>query len=321
MKRIGNLFYKICDYNNLLEAHNKAKKGKTHYREIQDIDANLDHHLCKLQLTLMSGEYRTSPYKIKTIQDKGKQRTIHVLPYFPDRIVHHAIMNICNEKWERSLIRDTFQSIKKRGTSDAFRRIKKHIKRDKPKYYLQVDIEKYYPNIDNEILKSVIRRSVKCAPTLTLLDEIIDSTKGVPIGNYLSQIFGNLYLSQFDWWVKQHTDVKGYFRYCDDLVFTHNDKAYLHQLRHEVESQLATLNLNIKPSWRITDLSSTGLDFVGYVFRSSNIALRRRIGYNFRKAKNPHSLCSYWGWIKPLASHSLWYHKIEGRHHENRIAA
>src|SRR5690606_9941326 len=112
----------------------------------------------------------------------------------PDRIVHHAIMIVCGDFWEKSLIRDTFQSLGGRGTSDARKRVQRFIQRNKPKYYLQIDISKYYPSINNNILKEVICKKIKCKRTLDLLYDIIDSCEGVPIGNYLSQIFGNLYL-------------------------------------------------------------------------------------------------------------------------------
>lgn len=318
MKRLGNTFTQICDYDNLVLAHKNARKGKTWYREVKEVDDDLHNHILAIQEMLLSGEYKTSSYKVKTIKDRKKERVIHVLPYFPDRIVHHAIMNICNSRWEKSLIRDTFQSIKGRGTSDAFNRVRSFIKKHSPKYYLQVDIKKYYPSINNNILKHTLRRTIKCKATLSLLDEIIDSVDGVPIGNYLSQIFGNLYLSSVDWWIKQDLGINGYFRYCDDLVLMGDDPKTLHHLKTLLENKLGELGLEIKPNWKVRDIADTGLDFVGYVFRDNKVTLRKSILKNFLSNNNKQALCSYWGWIKPTTSHSIWHKRIN-KINENTI--
>lgn len=310
MKRYGNLFEKIASKDVLYEAHRRAKKGKSWYKEVKEVDSNLDFYINHLHHLLISGNYTTSEYKIKTIKDRNKERVIHVLPYYPDRIVHHAIMIVCGDFWEKSLIRDTFQSLGGRGTSDARKRVQRFIQSNKPKYYLQIDISKYYPSIDNNILKEVICKKIKCKRTLSLLYEIIDSCEGVPIGNYLSQIFGNLYLSDFDWWVKQTLKIKGYYRYCDDLVFLHNDKSYLHSILPIIRDKLLGLGLSIKPNWRISDLHNTGLDFVGYVFYLDRIRLRKSIKRKFVKTKQLKSLASYWGWILPLQNKNIWSNKI-----------
>lgn len=309
MKRLNDVFEQIIDKKTLTISHMRAKKGKHWYKEVKQVDNDLKFYIDSLHHLLKSGNYKTSEYKIKTIKDRGKERVIHVLPYYPDRIVHHAVMMICGDKWEKSLIRDTFQSLKGRGTSDARKRIRSYIDNHKPNYYLQIDVSKYYPSIPNEGMKRVIRKTIKCKPTLKLIEEIIDSTKGVPIGNYLSQIFGNLYLSEFDWWIKQDKGVKAYYRYCDDIVILHDDKNYLHQLRKDIETKLSEYELKIKPCWKVSDLYNTGLDFIGYVFTLNNTRLRKKIKQNFvRSSENSHS--SYWGWIKPLKKQSLWYSKI-----------
>lgn len=310
MKRLGNTFEIICDRDTLIEAHYRAKKGKGWYRDVQAVDKDLDNHIDRLQESLLKGTYLTGKYTVKTIIDKGKERVIHILPYYPDRIVHHAIMIACGERWESALIRDTYQSIQKRGTSDAYRRVCKHLKKEEPLYYLQMDVQKFYPSIDNLQMKAVMRRYIKCPSTLKLLDEIIDSTEGLPIGNYLSQILGNLYLAEFDWWIKQELKIKGYFRYCDDLVITGNCKDELHQIRLLCEEKLAHIGLKIKPSWKVSDFKYTGLDFVGIVFRTDSIRLRDSIKVNLCKTKAPRSIVSYYGWTLKLPRNNIWYHKM-----------
>jgi len=99
------------------------------------------------------------------------------------------------------------------------KKLKKDLKNEvETKYCLKLDVRKFYPSVDHAILKRIIRRKIKDNKLLSLLDNIIDSAKGVPIGNYLSQYFGNLYLSRFDHWMKETNGVKYYHRYCDDIV-------------------------------------------------------------------------------------------------------
>lgn len=134
----------------------------------------------------MKGTYRTSTYKTFTIYEP-KERIIFKLPFYPDRIVHHAIMNILEPIWVSIFINNTYSCIKGRGIHKAVRDIQQDLKDiDGTKYCLKLDIKKFYPSIDHDVLKSIIRKKIKDEKLLNLLDGIIDSTDGVPIGNYLS---------------------------------------------------------------------------------------------------------------------------------------
>lgn len=315
MKRFNNLFEKIYEYDNLFLAHEKARKGKSYYKEVQKINNNPEKYLIKLQEDLKNQTYKTSKYEIEERVEGRKLRTIYKLPYFPDRIVHHAIMNIVGDIWVKTLIRDTYQSIKGRGIHLAAKRIRKILDENKEetKYCLKIDIKKFYPSIDNEILKQIIRKKIKDKNLLSLLDEIIDSTKGLPIGNYLSQIFGNLYLGEFDHWIKEKKAIKFYFRYCDDCIFLSSSKEELHKLRKETEDYLKdNLKLEVKKNWQIFPIDSRGIDFLGYIFYSSHTLLRKSIKDNFiKKTKNIlqnwenyssfkviNGIRSYEGWLK-----------------------
>lgn len=116
------------------------------------------------------------------------------------------------------------------------------------------------------MLKSILRRKLKDKRLLRLLDEIIDSADGVPIGNYLSQYFANLYLTYFDHWIKEQKRVKHYFRYADDIVILASDKSYLHSLMGEIRAYLGDLKLEVKGNWQVFPVAARGIDFVGYVF-------------------------------------------------------
>jgi len=321
MKRFGNLYERIYDIDNLKLAHKNARKGKRAYSEVCLVDAKQDHYLEKLHLILKNGEFKNSRYKIFTISDRGKQREIYKLPYFPDRIVHHAIMQILEPIWKSVLIRDTYQSIKGRGVHDGKKRIETVIRNDKPRYCLKFDVKKFYPSVNHDVLKTIIRQKIKCNRTLRLLDEIIDSAPGLPIGNYLSQYFGNLYLTYFDHWIKEYKGIKFYFRYCDDIIVFNNDKDFLHCLLQEIKEYFKIkLLLEIKSNYQVFPVSARGVDFLGFRFYYRYTLLRKTIVRNFKRKisivinKWPilskfyvvNGLMSYYGWIKCCNAYNLW---------------
>lgn len=236
MKRIGNLYNQICDIQNLRLADQKASNGKSEQYGVQKHNLNTETNLFHLQTSLLDKTYNTSEYTTFTIQDP-KERIIYRLPYYPDRITHHAIMNVLEPIFRSAFTADTYSCIKGKGIHAAVRSLKTAL-RDYTgtTYCLKLDIRKFYPSIDHDILKSLLRKKFKDNDLLWLLDNIIDSTQGVPIGNYLSQYFANFYLSYFDHWIKETKGVKYYFRYADDLVILSNDKAYLHGLLSEIRN-------------------------------------------------------------------------------------
>lgn len=320
MKRHGNLWSQIVDLDNIKSAHSLARRGKSYYTEVKMVDADLDRYAKEIQRMLVEKSFTTSPYDIQQRFDGRKVRTIYKLPYFPDRIVQHALLNVIGPILTNCFIRDSFQSILGRGTSDAMRRVRKLIAEKQPRYALKVDVEKYYPSIDNDLMKSAIRRKIKCSNTLFLIDDIINSTKGLPIGNYTSQHFGNLYLNQFDWWVKQELKPLGYFRYCDDIVVMGNSRNDLVQFCKKLVAKLEFIKLKIKPSWCIYDVARAGVNFVGYVFSHRSTKLRQSIAANFKASckkikfitdSNRSKLMAYKGWCRPVNAKALWRHNTK----------
>lgn len=325
MKRHGNLWEKIIDYDNLIIAHRNARRGKLYYTEVKEVDAFEDEFIKYLQYLLVSKKFNTSPYEISERFDGRKTRTIYKLPYYPDRIVQHALLQVCEPIWKPTFIRDTFQSITGRGTHDARKRVEKAIKNKPPQYALKFDINKYYPSVNNEKLKQICREKIKCKDTLWLIDNIIDSNEGLPIGNYTSQYFGNLYLRSFDWWVKQELKPNSYFRYCDDIVLLGNSAEELHNLKDLCFKKLSEeYNLSIKKDWQVFPVDVRRLDFVGFVFKSDSTRLRKTIAFNIKQkskqiCKSSHtmtpfetvnSIGSYWGWCKYANAKKYWYTNV-----------
>lgn len=274
MKRYGNLYSQICDIENIKLAYKKAKRGKSKYAAVKEFEKDYDNKILQIQEMLVNKTFTTGEYKVETIFDGKKERVLHKLLFFPDRIVHHCLMNIVAPVFKKSLIRDTFQSIEGRGTSDARRRIVKAVHSGKYTKALKVDIRKFYPSVDNNVLKEVIKRKIKCRDTLTLVFNIIDSCKGLPIGNYTSQYFGNLYLYQLDWVFSHKKDLQ-YLRYCDDIVILYNGS--LNNILKAVVKEVHKTKVTIKPTWVSTSLDNEGVDFAGTVATLVSKRLRKSI--------------------------------------------
>lgn len=281
MKRHGYLYEQIYNLENLQVALANAAKGKRGIRSVERVLADPDKYLSKLQDILSTERFVNGPYHVFNINERGKDRTIHSLPFFPDRIVHHAIIQVCAPIWIRSMVRDTYASIPGRGIHDGVRRLQRIVPHCDGHYALKCDITKFYPSVDHNKLKEVLRRQIKDPRLLRLLDTIIDSGPGVPIGNYLSQYFGNIVLNPFDHWLKEVKKVRMYFRYCDDFVIIHESKQYLHELRQEIESTLKGYGFRLKPNWQVFSISDRGIDFLGYRFWPHKTKLRKTTLRNF----------------------------------------
>ena len=322
MKRYNDIFPKIVDMENLKKAFKNAKKGKSHYHEVKMVAKDPDFYLSKIQEMLINGTYKTSKYETFIKNDKGKESEIYKLPFYPDRIIHWAIMLQIEPIFMKTFTTFTNASLKDRGIHRTLDQLDKMLlDKEGTKYCLKIDVEKFFPNINHDILKELLRKKFKDKLLLNLLDEIIDSIdgeKGVPIGNYLSQYFANFYLAYFDHWLKETKKCKYVLRYMDDIVILHSDKNFLHQLRKDISVYLdKNLKLKLKDNWQVYPVDSRGIDFVGYkTFRKYK--LLRKSTYKRMKTKciklekksllsfsDFCSVNSYLGWIKLCNGHNL----------------
>jgi RNA-directed DNA polymerase len=310
MKRFGGLYNRIISIDNLQLADIKARKGKGYQYGVKLHDRNQESNLIHLHEMLLSKTYTTSPYTVFKIYDP-KERDVYRLPYFPDRIVHHAVMNILEPIFVSVFTADTYSCIKKRGIHAAVAAIRETLRDQRgTQYCLKLDVKKFYPSVDHQVLKQLIRRKIKDNDLLWLLDDIIDSAEGLPIGNYLSQYFANFYLTYFDHWIKEVLRVRYYFRYADDLVILAAEKPYLHQVLASIRDYLISqLKLSVKDNYQVFPIQDRGIDFLGYVFYHSHIRLRKTIKQNFARAvirgNNPASMAAYWGWAKHCSANHL----------------
>lgn len=310
MKRKGYLYDKIISVDNLRIAHANASKGKSKNPDVIAFEKDIDANLQSLHESLKNKLFKNSAYRTFEITDP-KRRLIFCLPYYPDRIIHHAIMNYLEALFVACFTSDSYSCVKGKGVHAAAEAVKHALKDvSGTQFYVKLDIKKFYPSIDHDTLKLLLRRKIKDADLLWLLDLIIDSADGIPIGNYLSQYFANFYLTYFDHWLKEEKRVKYYFRYADDIVVLADNKPYLHDLFNDMRNYLAdNLKLQVKGNYQVSPVADHGIDFVGYVFFHTHTMLRKRIKKNFArtmvKKRNAASQASYVGWAKHCNSKNL----------------
>lgn len=324
-KRMRNIYHLVFDPENMLKAQYNAQKGKGDRKEIKRFNENISDCLDALYWELRDETYMPSRYRIMKIHDP-KERDIMIAPFFPDRIVHHCIINVLGQHWLKIFTKNTYSCIKGRGTHKCMLDVRNALMRDRKgtTYCLKTDIRKYYDNVDHAALKRILRYTIADESMLKLLDKIVDSNgieKGLPIGNYTSQYFANLYLAYFDHWVVEELAplIKRmfgckiyYFRYMDDMVFLANDKDALHYVLDMAGLYLgAELKVEFKHNWQVFPVDARGIDFVGFKQTHFGIFLRKSILKRFYKKSvkvakhNPirdetdikHLFPSEYGWV------------------------
>ena len=300
MKREKDLWAKITSTANLAEALYNASRGKGHYREVRRAMQSPLALVYQLHELLESGSFNNSKYHVFKRKCSRKIRLISRLPFYPDRIVHHAVVRVLEPIFMSMFIDQTYSTIPGRGVHLAVSHIKKSLlKKEDTRYCLKIDINKYYPSINHDILLSQIKRKIKDRRTLALIEEIIRSAPGVPIGNLISQWFGNIYTAGFDRFVKETLKCKYYYRYCDDMIFLSSNKETLRSWLYMIRKYLYDeLKLSIKGNYQIFLIDKRGIDFLGYRFFPGYTLVRKSIITSMkRKLHKERSMASYYGWL------------------------
>lgn len=283
MKRQGHLLEKIATLENLQLAYHKAQKGKAGKKEVFEYGQRLQEHLPNLQKQILSGQVEIGNYRYFTIYDP-KKRLICAAP-FGQRVLHHALMNICHPFFEQVQIFDSYASRPGKGTYAALERAAEYNKRYH--WFLKLDFRKYFDSLDHAIINEQLNTLFKDRRLLEIFAEIIASYqvtphKGVPIGNLTSQYFANHYLAKADHYVKETLKVPAYVRYMDDMVLWHDDKSQLmeagQKFKQYTEEKLA---LTLKPFCLNKNIH--GLPFLGYLVYPNTIRLAHRSRTRFIK--------------------------------------
>lgn len=328
MKRVGNIYQKICEPGNIREAIIKSSLGKRNKRVVKGVLGDIDHYVSEVQQMLTGKSFIPSPHETKNIWDgaKKKERIICIPKYYPDQIVHWALILQIQGVMMKGMYPYNCGSVPGRGTGLGQKALRKWINRDYKgtKYCFKMDISKYYPSVDISILKQMFRKKIKDQDCLWLIDSILDShPDGLPIGNYTSQWFANFFLQDMDHFVKEKLHVKYYVRYIDDLVMLGPNKRELHKARKQLFEYLATLHLKPKGDWQVFPINKRAIDFLGFRFFRNKTILRKRNSLRIRRRaskiakketlnyKDATAMISYWGWIKRSNSYRFYNEVIK----------
>jgi retron-type reverse transcriptase len=310
MKRYGNLWSQITAFENLLQASKQAQKGKRFRPNVLSFNYQLETELFQLQTELQTQTYIPGEYHTFEIYEP-KPRLISAAPY-RDRVVHHALCNVIVPIFDRGFISDSYANRVGYGTHRALRRFVEFARSSR--YVLQCDIQKYFPSIDHDILKSILFKKLKCPETIGLMDTIIncsnpqvpvleyfpgddlftpnDRRRGLPIGNLTSQFFANCYLNELDHFVKRSLKCQKYLRYVDDFALFSDDRSFLAEARSAIEEFLCQLRLKIHPIKSQLFETAIGANFVGFRVLSDRIRVRND---NLRRGrKRMHQLETDW---------------------------
>ncbi|MCP4379507.1 MAG: RNA-dependent DNA polymerase [bacterium] len=288
MKRIGNLFEQIVQFDNLQRAAHKAFRGSKKYTPAgARFYFQMESELLCLEEELRSGSYRPQPYRSFRIYEP-KERLISASD-FRDRVVHHAICNVLEPIFERGMIFDSYACRRGKGAHAAIARSQYFARRFR--YVLKCDIRKHFESLDHAVLQQILARKIKDRRVLALLSTIIEHAvphyrpgQGLPIGALTSQLFANLYLNELDHLLKERLQVTGYLRYMDDFLLFGLNKQRLRDWLVRLRDYLhTTLRLDLKEeALRLLPVSE-GIPFLGFRVFPGLIRLDRRQQIRFRR--------------------------------------
>ena len=273
MRRVGHLIEHVADTDNLLLAFYKAQRGKQGKAEVVRYREHLDKRIAELQQQLLAGIVRVGEYCTFYVYDPKKR--LICAAAFGERVLHHALMNVCHPFFERHLISSTYATRIGKGTYKALEHA--HRAMNRYRYVAKLDVRKYFDSVDHAVLKLQLRRIFKDKALLTVFDAIIDSYHtdvghGLPIGNLTSQYFANHYLSSCDHYIKETLHVPEFVRYMDDMLLFGNDCDELRHCVNEIETYANTfLHLHIKPP--IVVSTNVGVPFLGYRLKKFRVGL------------------------------------------------
>lgn len=266
----------------IYRAHCRARKGKTTRSSVVDVDLRPMVYVTHILNVLRDGIYVPSRFREFTVTDP-KKRLVLALPYV-DRIVHQwLIEEFIKPYYLPRFIKDSYACIPGRGSHAAVKCIQgymRDMRKRQGKYYIvKMDISKYFYNIDRDVLFKILKRVITNPQLLDLLHTIIFSDEarvGIPIGNYTSQYFANIYLNELDRYCKHNLGVKYYVRYMDDFILLAPNKRKARRWYREIQRYAESyLHLKLNPKSCFYP-SSHGLDFVGYKIMNNCLRLRQR---------------------------------------------
>ncbi len=310
MVKFNTPYQNIITVQNLLHAWEAFFGGKKKKSDVILFQAKLMDNIFELHQVLTSKTYCHGGYRSFNISDP-KPRNIHKASV-RDRLLHHLLYQELYPYFERQFIHDSYSCRLEKGTHKAirqFERMARKASRNNTRtcWVLKCDIKKFFANIDHVVLKEIFAKYIKDKDVLWLLGRVIDSFNtpgrqgaGLPLGNLTSQLFVNIYMNEFDQFVKRKLKAKYYIRYADDFVVLSTDKEWLCRQIPEITEFLGNqLKLSLHPDKVFIKTSASGVDFLGWVnfphHRVMRTATKKRMMRRIKNHPTDETLQSYLG--------------------------
>ena len=305
-------FHDVVSIENLLAAWEEFVRGKRRKSDVNEFSIHLMDSIFDLHRDLIALAYQHGDYYAFNISDP-KPRNIHKATV-RDRVLHHAIYRVLYPYFDRKFIADSFSCRIQKGTHlalDRFRRFGYQVSRNNTRtcWVLKCDIRKFFASIDQAILQRILARQLDDPALLILLGEVIESfhatesSKGLPLGNLTSQLLVNIYMNEFDQFVKHKLKARYYIRYADDFVIFSEDRQWLEMLIPQITVFLEDrLALNLHPQKVSIQTLASGVDFLGWVHffdhRVLRTTTRRRMMRRLAVHPTRETVSSYLGLLR-----------------------
>jgi retron-type reverse transcriptase len=285
MKKFIKTYDEIITVPNLLLAWEEFLCGKKGRRDVAIFQGRLMDNIIGLQQDLKEKTYCHGLYQAFNISDP-KPRNIHKA-IVRDRLLHHLLYRETYNYFDKQFIYDSYSCRLDKGTHRAVRRLAEFAKQTSKNnkqtaWILKCDIKRFFASIDHQILKNILTKYISDKDLLWLFGQVIDSFDtvgkigvGLPLGNLTSQLLVNVYMNEFDQFIKRGLKIKHYIRYADDFIFLSEDKNYLITLRPKLEKFLNEhLRLSLHPKKTFIKTLASGVDFLGWLQFSEHRVLR-----------------------------------------------
>lgn len=274
--KIGNLWSQIANYDALTDAWREVRSGKGTKPQILCYESNLAVNLSRLEAQLLACEYQPSQHYEFWIKDP-KPRLIQA-PFLEDRIVQHAVCNALRVPLQQRLIFHTYSCLIGRGTHRCSAELQRMLRNPRWKYYLSLDISKFFYSINHDALYAEMCRHIKCKPTLDLLWQYISingNGVGIPIGASTSQIMANMALNPVDHFARRELKLDTFLRYCDDMIALFETAAEAHAAHRAIEAKVQELGMRLNSKSGVGWIAD-GVDWVGYRHWTHYKLIRKR---------------------------------------------
>lgn len=319
MRVFHNVFNKIISLENLVISWREFRIGKKHRRDTLIFERDLEDNLWGLHRVLVDRTYKHSGYSSFFVQDP-KVRHIHKA-LVRDRVLHHAIVKHLNPIFEPTFIYDSYSCRIDKGTHRGVEAFTEHARQVSknwtiPCWVLKCDVRKFFASIDHEVLMKILESYISDTDILWLLGQVINSFSstgpniGLPLGNLTSQLFVNIYMNEFDWFIKHKLKAKHYVRYADDFVILSQNRELLLSLIPRIRDFLQDkMRLELHPDKVSIKTLASGIDFLGWVnfpdHRVLRTATKRRMMRKLQENNVMEVLNSYLGLLKHGNAHKL----------------